>query len=329
MSGWCKEHSDNIFVIDDILELQEWVDDFKSNFCRNEGIQMRIFTLKTPESINNRYEVDEALSVTEIHVPLIDINRVIPSMYNRFKTIPNGIVNHLKNKMNAPRLSVEKLLNFTIDISNNPYFNDNTKYNNSRIDLVNTLGRLNFNTLARLNKTYDYTNTENKMSVESYIIELISYLLFEPPPQIEKHEREFIRSRALTREMLDYVGEEPIEKITDWVLDPIYQIAEHLGFSQEENVPKIPLEHIDKSGNELDDFLYRFMLTSDVSDGLTEAALFVFYFVQFLQGLVESPSTRNYYIRMYLDTAKEHVEKIRDVISGKGFIDVYYTGYIN
>lgn len=319
MSNWCKEHSNRLYETDDILELQEWVDEYKSSWCRNQGIQMRIFTLRTtPESINEHYEVDKTLGVTEIHVPLIDINRVIPSRYNPFQTIPNDIVNYLKNKLNAPRLSVEKLLNFNIDISNNPYFNDDTEYNESRIKLLNNL--------TRWNKTYIDLNP-NKMSVESYIIELISYLLFEPPPQIEQHDRGLMRTRALTAEALDYAWGEPIEKITDWVLDPIYQIAEHLGFSQEENVPKIPLEHIDAIGNELNDFLDRFMLTSDVSDGLTEAALFVFYFVQFIQRSVESRNTK--YIRMYLGTAKEHVKNIRDVISGEGFIDVYYTGYFN
>ena len=317
MSNWCKEHSNRLYKTDDILELQQWVDEYKSSWCRNQGIQMRIFTLKTPDSINNRYEVDEKLGVTEIHVPLIDINRVIPSRYNPFPT-PNDIVNYLKNKLNAPRLSVEKLLNFNIDISNNPYFNADTKYNESRINLLNNL--------TRLNKTYINLD-HNKMSVQSYIIELISYLLFEPP--IIEHDRGLMRIRALTAEALDYAWGEPIEKITDWVLDPIYKIAEHLGFSQEENVPKIPLEHVDAIGNELNDFLDRFMLTSDVSDGLTEAALFVFYFVQFIQRSVEPRNTRNYYIRMYLDTAKEHVKNIRDVISGEGFIDVYYTGYFN
>lgn len=156
------------------------------------------------------------------------------------------------------------------------------------------------------------------MSVYSYLIELISYLLFDTYQPTEDPNTLLMRANLQTREM---VGLPTENKISELVIEPIYQIAKYFRFS---NVT-IPIDHfrLKQDKEELAYFLKRFY-DVDINgvEEITEIELFVFYFVMGLLKLIEADKEKVY--DNYILTAQDHLFWLHDE-KHENFIDIFYN----
>jgi len=318
--SWCEKQSEKLYVTKHITDVERFVDEFVDNNCYKNQYLLRIFTLKTPESITNHVEVDEDPGVVEIPVPIRDMHRLVELDDHRFLELYELLVGFMKHKIKQEYFrhhrttslkaltTVNELSEIIINVRDNDYF---TFGDESRVNVLQRIAQRN-NTLINIDTMRD------TISVESYLIELISYLLFDRYQPTEDPNALLMRANLQTREMIGLPTE---NKISELVIEPVYQIAEYFRFS---NVP-IPIDHfrLKEDKEDLAYFLKRFYGVDIKNvEKITEIELFVFYFVMGLLRLIEADKETVY--DNYILTAQDHLFWLHDE-KHKNFIDIFYN----
>ena len=332
MSNWCEQATKEVHETYDLRDIEQLTDNFYTQKCKDKYL-LRIFSLKTPESITNHIVLDEQDGVTEIPVPIRDFEGLVELNHTRFFRLYQELVDYIKEKLNQQSIkhnftitndTLLVLLDLIIDIEDNDYFTFN---DDSRVNL--------FQQVAQKNKQLKNLDTiRYTISVESYLIELISYFLYDLTYQpIGDHgiiTMDMIRETKNTlKNILEESPDDNEININELVILPVFKIAKIFEFPENVGIYFKALNEQDQ--NDFKYFIKRFynaVVKDEASYKISDLDLFVFYFVMGLKKLIRkniSTVTDNYDL-----TAKDHINWLHDNFNYKNkTIDVYYNEFFD
>jgi len=286
MSNWCEQQLKNLHLISNRKVLDLVVTEYMRQECFHNS-KLRIFTNKPPFPDADRYN-DDILVILSKHglegedfintvtVPILNVDMFYGG-YDLFKGFPEELVGFINHKFGDYLNYLQQDYNdkrhvFTRVREKGPPLEFNVQ---------------NFLNLTLESPTYhdpltDFNPSDTtKMTVKTYLIELIAYILFHKKRENSEH-------------------------VEHYILDPLHQIGEAFGFGEK----GVPFALVKENNTELDTYLKFFHGYDFNLMDFTWNNMFVFYFVAQLTHMITS--TRENYQNIYnrfLLTMVEQIER--------------------
>lgn len=290
--SWCEQQLNDLHLISSPEVLDLVVTQYMREECFHNS-KLRIFTNKPPFPDADRYN-DDILVILSKHglegedfistvtVPILNVDMFYGS-HDLFKGFPEELVGFINKKFGD-----------YLD-----YLQEDYEQKYKVFTSVKNKGRpLKFNVQNFLNLTLESPTYHDpladfnpsgttQMTVKTYLIELIAYILFHKKQPKGEH----------------------VEHVEHYILDPLHQIGEAFGFGEK----SVPFQLVKENTKELDTFLkffhgYNFNLMN-----FTWNNMFVFYFVAQLTHMITSSSEnyQNIYNRFLLTMVEQIERKIQ------------------
>ena len=290
MSNWCQQQLNDLHLISSPKVLDLVVREYMKQDCYDNS-KLRIFTNKPPFPDADRYN-DDILVILSKHglegedfistvtVPILNVDMFYGyGSQDLFKGFPEQLVGFINKKFGD-------YLNYLQEDYKKHSFLSSYKKKGRPLEF----NLQNFLNLTLESPTYhdplaDFNPSgTTKMTVKTYLIELIAYILFHKKREHSEH-------------------------VENYILDPLHQIGEAFGFGEE----SVPFQLVKQNNTELNTFLKFFHgHTYNLMD-FTWNNMFVFYFVAQLTHMITSSSQnyQNIYNRFLLTMVEQIERKIQ------------------
>ena len=289
--SWCEQHLKDLHLISSPEVLNLVVTQYMRQECFHNS-KLRIFTNKPPFPdadrynddilvILNQHDLEGANFISTVTVPILNVDMFYGfRSHDLFKGFPEQLVGFINKKFG--------------DYLN--YLQEEYEKKYEVFSSVREKGRpLEFNVQNFLNLTLesptyhdplaDFNPSDTtKMTVKTYLIELIAYILFHKKREHSEH-------------------------VENYILDPLHQIGEAFGFGEK----PVPFQLVKENTKELDTFLKFFHGHNFNLMNFTWNNMFVFYFVAQLTHMITSSreNYQNIYNRFLLTMVEQIERKIQ------------------
>lgn len=287
--SWCEQQLNDLHLISNPKVLDLVVTEYMKQECFHNS-KLRIFTNKPPFPDADRYN-DDILVILSNHglegedfistvtVPILNVDMFYGS-HDLFKVFPEELVGFINKKFRD-----------YFDYLQEEYENKYQVFSS-----VRKKGRpLEFNVQNFLNLTLesptyhdplsDFNPSDTtKMTVKTYLIELIAYILFHKKQPDSEH-------------------------VEHYILEPLYQIGEAFGFGEK----TVHRGLVSQNTDEFITFLKFFHSPTYKMTNMSYNNMFVFYFVAQLTHMITSSSEnyQNIYNRFLLTMVEQIERKIQ------------------
>ena len=290
MSNWCQQQLNDLHLISSPKVLDLVVREYMKQDCYDNS-KLRIFTNKPPFPDADRYN-DDILDILSKHglegedfistvtVPILNVDMFYGyGSQDLFKGFPEQLVGFINKKFGD-------YLNYLQEDYKKHSFLSSYKKKGRPLEF----NLENFLNLTLESPTYhdplaDFNPSgTTQMTVKTYLIELIAYILFHKKQPNSEH-------------------------VENYILDPLHQIGEAFGFGEK----SVPFQLVKENTKELDTFLKFFHGHTFNLMNFTWNNMFVFYFVAQLTHMITSSSQnyQNIYNRFLLTMVEQIERKIQ------------------